>query len=143
EKSAEAVGITELNLSLSDYAMRGRRPGLLFIVTDLMSPAGYQDGLSALQGRGYEVGIIHLLSPDEVEPPLNGDFKLIDAETGAESEVTLDATTLREYRERVVGWQTEIAEYLGGRGAHYIPVITDQPWDELVLQTLRMRGVLK
>ncbi|MEM9774792.1 MAG: DUF58 domain-containing protein [Chloroflexota bacterium] len=143
EKSAEAVGITELNLSLSDYAMRGRRPGLLFVVTDLMSPAGYQDGLSALQGRGYEVGIIHLLSPDEVEPPLNGDFKLIDAETGAESEVTLDATTLREYRERVIGWQAEIAGYLGGRGAHYIPVITDQPWDELVLQTLRMRGVLK
>ncbi|MEM7348856.1 MAG: DUF58 domain-containing protein, partial [Chloroflexota bacterium] len=114
EETAEAVGITELNLSMSEYALRGRRPGLLFILTDLMSPAGYQDGLSAIQSRGYEVGIIHLLSPDEVEPPLDGDFKLIDAETGAESEVTLDATTLREYRERVIAWQAENSEYLGG-----------------------------
>lgn len=143
EETAEAVGITELNLSLSEYALRGRRPGLLFVLTDLMSPAGYQDGLSAIQSRGYEVGIIHLLSPDEIEPPLDGDFKLIDAETGAESEVTLDATTLREYRERVIAWQAENSDYLGGRGAHYIPVITDQPWDQLVLQTLRLQGVLK
>lgn len=143
EEQADAVGITELNLSLSEYALRGRRPGLLFVLTDLMSPAGYQDGLSAIQSRGYEVGIVHLLSPDEIEPPLDGDFKLIDAETGAESEVTLDATTLREYRERVIAWQAENSEYLNGRGAHYIPVITDQPWDQLVLQTLRLRGVLK
>ena len=143
EEAAEATGITELNLSLSNYALRSRRPGLLFVITDLMSPAGYQDGLSALQSRGYEVGIIHLLSADEIDPPLDGDFKLIDAETGVESEVTLDATTLREYRERVLSWQAEIAEYLGGRGAHYVPVITDQPWDQLVLQTLRQRGVLR
>ena len=143
EETAKADGITELNLSLSHYAQRSRRPGLLFVISDLLSPAGYEDGVNALQAKGYEVGIIHLLSPDEVEPPLDGDFKLVDAETGAESEVTLDAATLQAYRARVLAWQTGIADYLNGRGAHYVPVITDQPWDQLVLQTLRQRGVLK
>ncbi len=143
EASAEADGLTALNISLNNYALRSRRPGLLFIISDLMSPTGYEDGVSALQAKGYEVGIIHLLSPDEIDPPLDGDFKLIDAETGVESEVTLDAATLQAYRERVIGWQTGIANYLNGRGAHYVPVITDQPWDQLVLQTLRQRGVLK
>lgn len=143
DESADAVGITELNLSLTNYAQRGRRPGLLFVISDLMSPAGYQAGLSALQSKGYEVGIIHLLSPDEVEPPLDGDFKLIDAETGAEAEVTLDATMLDQYRERVLAWQDEINTLCAGRGIHYIPVITSQPWDELVLQTMRKQGVLK
>ena len=143
EEATEAVGITELNLSLTEYAQRGRRPGLLFVLTDLMSPAGYQAGLSALQSKGYEVGIIHLLSPDEVEPPLDGDFKLIDAETGAEAEVTLDATMLDQYRERVLAWQDEINTLCASRNVHYIPVITSRPWDELVLQTMRKQGVLK
>lgn len=143
ENGAEAVGITQLNLSMSNYAQRGRRPGLLFVITDLMSPAGYQDGLRALQGKGYEVGIIHLLSPDEIEPPLDGDYKLIDAETGEEAEVTLDASLLDEYRARVEAWQSEINSYCANRNIHYIPVVTDAPWDQLVLNTMRARGIVK
>ena len=139
----EAIGITDLNLSLKEYALRGRRPGLIFVITDLLSPQGYQEGLNALQSRGYEVGLIHLLSPDELEPDLTGDYKLIDAETGLEAEITLDATTIDEYRERVLAWQTEIAQYCGGRGVHYVPVVTTQPWEQLVMQTLRAQGVLK
>ena len=139
----EAVGITDLNLSLKEYALRGRRPGLIFVITDLLSPQGYQEGLNALQSRGYEVGLIHLLSPDELEPDLTGDYKLIDAETGMEAEITLDATTIDEYRERVLTWQMEIAQYCGGRGVHYVPVVTTRPWEQLVMQTLRAQGVLK
>ena len=65
------------------------------------------------------------------------------AETGAEAEVTLDATMLEEYRLRVEGWQSEINNYCANRSVHYIPIITDQPWEEVVLQTLRTQGVLK
>ena len=141
--AGDAVGITDLNLSLKDYALRGRRPGLLFVLTDLLSPSGYQDGLNALQSRGYEVGLIHVMSPDEIEPDLVGDYKLIDAETGLEAEITLDATTIEEYRERVLAWQGEVASYCGGRGVHYIPIVTTSPWEQLVMQTLRAQGVLK
>jgi hypothetical protein len=77
-ENGRAIGITDLNLSLRNYVLRGGRPGLLFILSDLLSPNGYQDGLNALQARGYEVGLIHILSPDEVEPPVSGDLKLVD-----------------------------------------------------------------
>jgi hypothetical protein len=50
-ESGAAGGITDLNLSLRNYALRGRRPGLLFLVSDLLSPNGWQDGLSALLSR--------------------------------------------------------------------------------------------
>ncbi len=142
-ETAVAGGITDLNLSLRHYALRARRPGLLFLFSDLLSPGGYRDGLSALQARGYELGIVHLLSPDEHDPGLNGDLKLVDVETSATAEITLDPTTLRDYRERVATWQQEIATYCHGRGVHYIPVMTDEPWEKLVLQTLRIQGVIK
>lgn len=141
--SSAAAGITDLNLSLRNYALRGRRPGLLFVLSDLLSPNGYQEGLNALQSRGYEVGLIHLLSPDEMEPPLGGDLKLVDVETRSEAEITLDPTTLSLYRDRLGSWLAEIGAYCAGRHVHYIPVTTDLPWEKLVMQTLRVKGVLK
>jgi hypothetical protein len=113
------------------------------LLTDLFSPAGFQEGVDALQARGFEVGLIHLLSPDEMEPPAAGDLKLVDVETGAEAEITLDSATIDAYLARLQEWQTEIAGYCGRRGVHYAPVVTDTPWDRLILQTLRERGVVR
>ncbi len=142
-ENGRAVGITDLNLSLRNYALRGGRPGLLFILSDLLSPNGYQEGLNALQARGYEVGLIHILSPDELEPPVSGDLKLVDVETGTDAEITLDATTLNLYRQRLREWQNEIANYCAHRHLHYIPLTTNLPWEKLVMQTLRVKGIIK
>jgi len=46
------------NRALKAYTARTTRPGLCLIISDLLSPSGYQDGLSALQSRGYEIGLI-------------------------------------------------------------------------------------
>src|SRR5690606_35456164 len=74
-------GVTDLNTVLSDYALRASRPGLLFVISDMFSPTGHMDGIRALMSKGYEVVMLHVLSPDEVNPALNGDLRLIDVET--------------------------------------------------------------
>jgi uncharacterized protein (DUF58 family) len=142
-ESGEAGGLTDVNLSLRNYGLHGRRPGLLFLLSDLLSPNGYKEGLNTLQARGYEIGLIHLLSPDEVEPPVSGDLKLVDVETGQDAEITLDAPTLSLYQERLHTWQNEIAAHCAHRQLHYIPVVTDLPWEKLVVQTMREKGVVK
>jgi uncharacterized protein (DUF58 family) len=138
-----AAGETNLNAALQDYALRGGRPGLAFLISDMFSPAGYREGVNALLARGYEVGILHLLSPDEVQPPLAGDLKLVDVETGEDAEISLDGMTLAAYQERLRGWQAELAAFSASRGIHYVPVTTDVAWEQLVLRTLRAEGVLK
>lgn len=142
-ETGRADGITDLNLTLRQYALRARRPGLLLLFSDLLSPNGYLDGVTALQARGYELAVLHLLSPDEVEPPVSGDLKLIDAETHAEAELTLDATTLDLYRQRLQSWQAEIAAACAARAIHYVPVTTNEPWEKLVLQTLRRQQMVR
>ena len=142
-ENGRATGITDLNLSLGNYALRGGRPGLLFILSDFLSPNGYQAGLKALQARGYEIGLIHILSLDEMEPPVTGDLKLVDIETGKDAEITLDVTTLNLYRQRLREWQNELAAYCANRNLHYIPLTTDLPWEKLVMQTLRIKGIIK
>ncbi len=136
-------GQTDLNVSLRHYALRGGRPGLILVLSDLLSPGGYEAGVHALQARGYEVGLIHLLSPDEIDPPPAGDLKLVDVETGGDAEITLDLVMVEQYRRRLAEWQAEIGAYCASRDIHYVPVATTVPWDRLILHTLRARGVVR
>ena len=138
-----AEGMTALDAALRTYALGAKRPGLAFVISDLFSPAGYRDGLGQLQGRGYEVSVFHLLAPDEMDPPLAGDLRLIDAETGDPQDVTLDGGLRDLYRKRVAAWRDEIEHYCLKRRVNYIPVTTDLAWDELVLYHLRRRGLIK
>ncbi|MEP7287575.1 MAG: DUF58 domain-containing protein [Chloroflexota bacterium] len=138
-----AGGTTDLNAALKTYAVRTSRPGLCLIISDLMSPTGYQDGLSALQGRGYEIGLIHVLSHDEVEPELAGDLHLVDVETGVGQDVTVDGAMRDLYMQRLLAWRDEIAAYSLRRGIHYATVETGTPWEELILFELRRLGVVR
>jgi uncharacterized protein (DUF58 family) len=142
-EALEPGGATNLDAALRNYALGTRRAGLLFLVSDLLSPAGYRAGLGQLQGRGYEVAVLHLLAPDELDPPLAGDLRLIDSETGAPQDVTLDGSLRELYRRRVSAWREEIEAYCLKRNIHYVPVTTSLPWDELVLFHLRQRRLVK
>ena len=139
----EASGATDLNGSLRGYAITGGRPGLVVLISDLLSPAGYVEGLTALAARGHEVALIHLLSPDEVEPPLGGDLRLLDVETGDPQEVTIDGGMRALYRRRLAGWRDEIRATCRARDVHYVPVETDTPFDRVVLYDLRRVGLVR
>lgn len=136
-------GNTNLDAALHYYTLGPRRAGLLFLISDLFSPAGYREGLGQLQHRGYEIVLLHVLAPDEIDPPLAGDLRLIDAETGAPQDVTLDNPLRDLYRKRVNTWCREIEAHCLKRGMHYVAVNTGVNWDEMVLHHFRQRGLIK
>ncbi len=97
------------------------RAGVCIVISDLMSPEGCEDGLRALQGRGHEVTVLQVLAPDEVDPVIAGDLKLIDVETGMAQEVTVDEAMKRLYVQRLQTWQAEIGAMCVRRGIHFVP----------------------
>jgi hypothetical protein len=139
----DVSGTTDLNAALQSYAVSGGRAGLVVLISDLFSPAGYAEGLTALAARGHEVAILHVLSPDEVEPPLGGDLRLLDVETGEPQEVTIDGGMRALYRRRLEEWQAEIRGVCRVRDVHYVPVVTDTPFDRVVLYDLRRVGLVR
>jgi uncharacterized protein (DUF58 family) len=139
----EAEGTTDLNAGLRAYAISGGRPGLVVLISDLFSPSGHVEGLTALAARGHEVAVIHVLAPDEVEPPLGGDLRLLDVETGDPQEVTIDRGMRALYRRRLTAWREEIRAACRTRDMHYMPIETDTPFDRVVLYDLRRAGLLR
>jgi hypothetical protein len=138
-----AGGITDLNDALAAYALRAVRPGLSIVISDMFSPSGYLEGVSALLGRGHEVAVIHTLAPEELAPPLAGDLRLIDVETGQPQEVTVDAAMRDLYDRRLAAWLDGLRADLTRRGARYLLADTGTPWEKLVLSELRRQGLVR
>ena len=146
----QSGGQATLAPRLRSYAAAASLPGPLLLISDLMDD-GWADGLRALAGRGFDVTVLHVLSPDEVDPGTSnwlavepgGDFRLLDRETGAEVEITADADLLERYRQGFVDWQEELRRFCGARNMQYVPVQTSLPIEDLLFSFLRQQRVLR
>lgn len=124
------------------YIQTARATGPLLLCSDLLD-AGWKDALGALSSRPFEITIMHILAPQELEPELDGDFKLIDVEGGPPVEISADLELIRRYKQQLASWRAELESYCSGRGITYLPVDTSVPVDEFVLGRMRRRGVLR
>jgi uncharacterized protein (DUF58 family) len=131
-----------LNNLMRTYASQTRFPGLLFLISDLFVAEGVFDGIRALQGAGHEVNILHVLSPDEINPTVRGDLKLVDSETGQMQEVSVDNKAIELYKQEFENWQRGLIEFCQRRSINYIQVDTAMPFDDLVLHYMRQRGLV-
>jgi uncharacterized protein (DUF58 family) len=134
---------TNLAQSLQRYARQAKRPGLLFIISDFLTESDYQAGLSALQFAGHELAVLHLLSPDEIEPTLSGDFELRDVETEMRRDITVNNPMKRLYRQHFEAWQGELEQFCLRRHINYALICTVEPFESLLLHYQRRRGFLR
>jgi hypothetical protein len=104
---------------------------------------GWEGGLHALAGRRFEVTVLHVLSPQELSPPLEGDLRLVDSESGAAVEVTADYDLLQRYRTRLAEWREHLRERCAAVDARYVFIGTELPLQELVLAYLRRYDVVR
>jgi len=132
-------GVSSLADALRNLA---GRPGLALLLTDGYDLAGLGAGLAALAGRGHEIALLHMLTPDELSPGLRGDLRLVDAETGDKREVTVDAAALDAYRRRLSSWQAELRALIGKHGGRYVMLRTDVPLRRMLLEDLRRARII-
>lgn len=136
-----AAGSASLNDALRRGALEARQPGLAVVISDFLDPAGYDAGLSALLGRGFQVDVVQILAPEELAPTTFGDLKLVDAETGAQQEVTFGRYRMKAYRRAVGNYLQRLREFCKARGIHCFTVASNLPLEELLLRQLRQSEV--
>src|SRR5216684_599944 len=137
-------GTTDLNAALAASARYLRGAGLAVIISDLFSPSGYQQGIDALLSRRQDVLLVHLLSPDEMEPPtdLIGEWRLLDSESSAPVEATITPSVLRAYRRLLASFSNEAADFCRRRGIVYLQLRSDVRLQDVLVRTFRTAGIL-
>ena len=135
-----------------NYWSAGRRAGLVFILSDFYGADGAEIAalLNRIVGMGNEVTLLHILCPEELQPELSGDLRLLDSEASAASaqaaaglEVSLDGHLLRIYQQRLQDWQAGIQHECSKRSAHYLPLSTALDWEQVILFEMRRMGLVK
>ena len=134
--------LTGLAAAARDYAGRLRGRGPLILISDLMDP-GYSDALRDLAGTRCQLSVLHVLAPEELDPDVPPDARLVDNETGHGIEVTGDADLNDRYRARLGEWQDELAEFCSRRGGAYVSVPSDLDLSDLLFDVLRRRRVVE
>src|SRR5579859_3313253 len=99
---------TDLQASIAAYVDRIRQPGILILLTDLLSRTA-EAGLRRFANARHEAVVLHILAPQELDPEQAEDVRLVDRETGQSIDVNLDRATLARYRERLGAWLEGLA----------------------------------
>jgi uncharacterized protein (DUF58 family) len=136
-----AEGATDLLASARHAAAMLRGRGVVVLLSDLLDPSADRV-IRELAATGSELIVLHTLSPDELDPQLEGDLRLVDSESGEGIDVTVDLSTLDDYKARLAAWQEGLAELAIKRRASYVPLSTDVPIADLVFAELRRRRVV-
>ncbi|MCX8108274.1 MAG: DUF58 domain-containing protein [Verrucomicrobiae bacterium] len=137
-----AGGPANLNDALKRGALEVRHPGVALVLSDFLDPGGYERGLAALAGRGFQVDVIQILAPDELEPTVFGDLELVDSETGARQEVTFGRYRMSAYRQVVDRYVANLRDFCRARGMNFFLASSGTPLEELVLKRLRLAEVV-
>jgi len=136
----QPTGTRGLAQSLS--RLTALRPGLFFLFTDGLDPQA-PEALRIVPARGHEMVLVQTLSPIELDPDLEGDLRLLDAETGEAREVTAHAQTLREYRQNLDAHCRSLEQTTLRGGGRWVQSLAGQSLGDFVSQGLRRAGLIE
>jgi uncharacterized protein (DUF58 family) len=136
-------GATRFGAPLREFSTRVRHPGLVILVSDLLGAEDAEDGLEALRHGGHDLVVIHLLAESEIDPPLAGALRMVDAETGDEVDATVDRELVALYHGRLERRLAELESFCRRRGVEYLRASTAIAFEDVVLKYLRQGAHLR
>jgi uncharacterized protein (DUF58 family) len=142
-EAAEASGPNALRDGLRRWASESRANGVVVLVSDLMDRDGVEESLSSLARGNVEAHAFQVLDPFELDPDLEGEFRLVDSEDGSVAEASVTPEVRAAYRARLDAYLRAVDESCRRRGIRHLLAPTTVPFEQLVLEVLRRQGLLR
>lgn len=151
----EPLGGTALPTAVGAFARSRTRPGLLLLISDLLSgePEELQAALHDLRARGWQTAVLHVVDEAEVDAAAAGAWlrggvddasscELVDRETGQAMQFAIDQAMIVRYAAAVQQWLTALEGLAAAEGAAYARISTSLGMDELTIALLHQQGVV-
>jgi uncharacterized protein (DUF58 family) len=152
----EILGGTALAPVIAAYASARSRPGLLLVISDLLSgePEDLRVALHDLRARGWQSAVLHVVDEAEIDPAaanrwLCGDdgatasIELIDSEAGDSLRFAPDEDLIARYAAAVGGWLNTLEDVCASEATSYARLPTSWEIDDLTIGLLHARGVVE
>ena len=102
-----------------------RRLGVRVLVSDLLWPGEPLQILRRLREGAAALFVIQLLARDDATPPEHGNLRVVDSETGDESEIYIDSNIARQYSENLAQLQQSWADACRQCGAQMTTIVAE------------------
>lgn len=142
-QESEFEGTSNFAAACKTFALRASKHGILIVLSDFFDKGGFEEGIRYLLGKHRDIYVIQILSPEEIDPGLMGDLRLIDIEDGDAAEVTVSRALINRYKQNLEAYCQGLKDYCSKRGISYLFTSTDVSFEQLILNYLRRRGLLR
>ncbi|HEX7863002.1 MAG TPA: DUF58 domain-containing protein [Verrucomicrobiae bacterium] len=138
----KAVGKTTVDKNLIRMTQTLTHRGMAVVISDFLGGGeSCFELLRQLHAQNQEVLVFHLLTPEELDLPFEGDFTMEDAETG--EEIQVEAERFRtEYKKRVNDFCSRVADECTKLEMECQLLRTDAPLDVALMRYLEKRAAL-
>ena len=136
-------GETDARESFKSYATSGRRRGLAVVISDCFDREGFETAVDILRHSGHDVFVIHIASHEEFEPQVKGELVLVDSENNFSREIAVTPALLSAYHSEYNRFCELVESYCGKYRLGYVRVLTDYPFEDLVMKVFRQGRFLK
>jgi uncharacterized protein (DUF58 family) len=127
---------TNLSAVLRGYQKAAGRPGVLFVISDFLEDGDFRMEMKRLAGRGFDVNLIQVLAPEELEPELAGDLLLVDSETGEAREMTANARGVAAYATALQQFTSALESFSRVNGIGYTLITADTAFEDMLFRNL-------
>lgn len=134
-------GETDLGSVIKKKELRSR--GMTVILSDFFTIGGIEDAVKYLLYKKQDVFLIHILSPEELKPELEGQVRLLDAETQKAMDVAVTPALLKQYHNKLNDFNNQIREFCSRMGASYIQVSSADSIEKIVFEQFTGAGVIR
>jgi uncharacterized protein (DUF58 family) len=138
----QPAGASHMAEACKRFALSHRHKGVCVVLSDFFDKGGYENGLRYVAGGKYDLFAVQVLSPQEIDPDIQGDLKLRDMEDDDMAEVSITQPLIKQYKANLNAYCLGLKDYVTRRGGTYLFTSTAVPFDTLVLNYLRERGLL-
>jgi uncharacterized protein (DUF58 family) len=138
-----SVGPTDMGRAVREFVQRQPRRGLCVLLSDFLDRAGYEEAIRLLHYHRFDLLAVQVNDREELEPSLAGDVEIVDSETGEQLVVKLTPAMLEEYKQRYHDHYAELDRLCQLFRRRYMPVTTDHPFEDLILDVFRKGGLIR
>ena len=141
-QSLISEGVTDFFTVVREFLNEYPQRGLVIVVSDFLDDAGCEKALQYLADYGNELMLLQVWADEDRMPPWKGEVDLVDAESGGQIRMQVDADARRRYTEAFDQFSAGVKEVALRNDGKYAGIPVSLSLDEAIFDTMvRTRSI--
>lgn len=134
-------GTTNMDKAIKLKRFGGR--GLTLILSDFFTQGSMEDLLKYLMFYKQDIVLVHILSPQELNPELQGQIRLKDSETGEMVDVDITSSVYDKYQQTLSNFKSSLKEMAKKYDGAYVAISSNDSLEKILFEDMITSQIIK